>query len=99
MKNILGAYLTPHPPIIIEDIGRGEEKRAQDTVEAMEKISKDIKLKSPDTIVVISPHGPVFSDAIAISSEEDLHGSFKNFGFNIVRARILPLLSFVKVVR
>lgn len=80
-NNILGAYLMPHPPIIIGEIGRGEERKAQMTVEGMEKISKDIKKKSPKNIVLITPHGPVFSDSIAISSDTDLEGSFKKFGF------------------
>lgn len=82
MKNILAAYLTPHPPIIIDAIGRGEEKKAEATIEGMKIISKDIKLKSPSTIVLITPHGPMFSDGVAISSEENLYGSFKNFGFS-----------------
>lgn len=82
MKNILAAYLAPHPPIIIDEIGRGEEMKAQDTIKGMEKISEDIKVKSPTTIVLITPHGPLFNDAIAISGVENLKGSFKNFGFN-----------------
>lgn len=80
MKNILGAYLLPHPPIIIEEIGRGEETKAKDTIKGVKEISKDIKTKAPSTIVLITPHGPMFSDAIAISGEEKLKGSFKNFG-------------------
>ncbi len=27
MKNILGYYLMPHPPLIIPSIGKGEEKK------------------------------------------------------------------------
>lgn len=27
MKNILGYYLMPHPPLIIQSIGKGEEKK------------------------------------------------------------------------
>lgn len=28
MGKILSSYLLPHPPIIIEDIGKGEEEKA-----------------------------------------------------------------------
>lgn len=81
VNKILGAYLAPHPPIIIKEIGRGEEKKAKKTIEAMELLSQDIESKSPSTIVLITPHGPLFSDAIAIAGEEKLKGSFKRFGF------------------
>lgn len=81
MKNILGAYLTPHPPIIIEEIGRGEEKRSKDTIDAMKNIAKDIEKKAPSTIVLITPHGPLFRDAISISDDKELKGDFKKFGF------------------
>lgn len=82
MGNILGAYLLPHPPIILEEIGRGEELKAEATINGMKIISKDIKAKSPSTIVIISPHGPLFRDAISISVGEKLEGDFGRFGHN-----------------
>lgn len=81
MGRILGAYLSPHPPIIVEEIGRGEELKAEKTLMGMRKLARDIKEKKPTTIVLVTPHGPLFSDAISISAEEDLEGSFENFGY------------------
>lgn len=43
MKNILGYYLMPHPPLIIPSIGKGEEKKIQNTINACESIGKEIK--------------------------------------------------------
>lgn len=80
MGKLLGAYLFPHPPIIVEEIGRGEGRRAENTIVGVKKLAKDIKSKKPTTIIIITPHGPVFSDALAISCEERLKGSFKDFG-------------------
>lgn len=80
MGKILGAYISPHPPIIIEEIGRGEVARAEKTVEGVKKLAEDIKAKKPTTIIVITPHGPLFSDAISISCEDNLEGSFADFG-------------------
>lgn len=79
MGKILSAYLFPHPPIIIQEIGMGEEKKAQKTIEGCESLAKDIKAKSPTTIILITPHGPLFSDAISISFQDELEGDFKNF--------------------
>ncbi len=81
MGKILSAYLTPHPPIIIKEIGRGEEEKIRATIDGMEEIGRDIKEKAPDTIIIISPHGPLFSDANSIILEENLKGDFSNFGY------------------
>lgn len=34
MGNILGHFLMPHPPIIIPEIGKGEEGKASTTIKA-----------------------------------------------------------------
>lgn len=80
MGKILGAYLYPHPPILLGEIGKGEEEKAINTIKAMEELSRDIKHKSPSTIVIITPHGALFRDAISISAEEILVGDFSRFG-------------------
>lgn len=80
MGNLLGAYLFPHPPIILEEIGMGEEVKAKKTIEGVKILSRDIKEKSPSTIIIITPHGPLFRDAIAISVEDSLNGNFSKFG-------------------
>ena len=73
-------FITPHPPIIIEKIGKGEEKKAIKTIAGMIKIAGDIKKIKPKTIAIITPHGNVFSDALCINAEEKLCGDFKKFG-------------------
>jgi len=82
MGRILSAYLTPHPPIIIAQIGQGEEQKAIKTIEGMEEIGRDIAMRKPQTILIITPHGPVFSDANAISMEKTIKGDFSSFGHN-----------------
>lgn len=81
MGKIMSAYLLPHPPIILKEIGRGEEYKARKTIEGAEFVASDIKKKAPDTIIIITPHGPLFSDAISISVEENLKGDFSKFGY------------------
>lgn len=80
MGKIIGAYLVPHPPIILSEIGKGKEKEIHNTIDAMNEIAKHIKNKKPDTIVLISPHGPVFRDAIAIGGVEHFEGDMSKFG-------------------
>ena len=85
MGKILAGYLSPHPPIIISEIGLGEEREAQNTIEGVKALAKDIKEKSPSTIIIITPHGPLFSDAISISIDENLKGDFGKFGHGNIK--------------
>lgn len=79
MGKLVGAYIFPHPPIIIPEIGRGEEQKASATVNACVQAAKEIAALKPDTIIITTPHGPVFEDAVCISVESRLEGSFNNF--------------------
>ncbi len=79
MENILGYYLMPHPPILIPDIGKGEEKKLEKTTNACNKIGAEIARLKPQTIVLITPHGTLFSDAIAISDADRISGDLGQF--------------------
>lgn len=85
MSKILSRYLMPHPPIIIPEIGQGEESKVQDTVDSVKEIASEIKNLKPKTIVIITPHGPMFNDAIAISNVDSIHGDFSKFGNHNVK--------------
>ncbi len=79
MDDNLGYYLMPHPPIIIPEIGKGDEKALQNTIDACRAVGMEISNLAPETIVIITPHGPVFSDAIALSHDAFISGSLQQF--------------------
>jgi AmmeMemoRadiSam system protein A/AmmeMemoRadiSam system protein B len=79
MGEIKKAYIVPHPPLIIPEVGRGEEKAVSSTIEAYHEIGRQIKDLAPDVIIITTPHGPAYSDYIHISSEQNMKGSFKMF--------------------
>ncbi len=86
MGRIVNAYILPHPPIIIPEVGRGREADAGKTIEAYKKVAKEIKEDNPDTIIVITPHGPFFKDLIYITdTEKTIKGDFRRFGAPEVR--------------
>lgn len=82
MGKIVGNFIMPHPPIMIPEIGRGEDEKINATKGACLKIAKEIQNLRPDTIIVITPHGPVFRDAVAISKTDNISGNFKAFGIS-----------------
>ncbi|TCT15512.1 hypothetical protein EDC18_103217 [Natranaerovirga pectinivora] len=86
---ILGTYLMPHPPIILPEVGQGQERRIQDTINSLNAIGKDIKEKSPSTIVIITPHGTMFNDAISMVNESSIEGDLSMFGVPEVSMKCL----------
>ena len=70
----------PHPPIIIPEVGKGEEKKISKTTRACAEVAKEIKRIAPDVIVVITPHGLMFRDAISGTYDLTLAGSLFRFG-------------------
>lgn len=78
------AYVVPHPPIILPEVGKGEEKRIQKTIDAMKEIAREIKEIEPETIIIISPHAPAFMDGFYMEKGEKAKGNLSNFGiFNV----------------
>ena len=77
---MLSAYIMPHPPIARPEVGKGKEKEIQSTLDAYRKASKMIAEDAPQTIVVISPHSIVYSDAFYIAAGKRWKGDLAQFG-------------------
>ncbi len=76
---ILASFIVPHPPLIIPEIGGGEELQIQNTVNAYHTIAKQIAELKPQTIIVISPHGVMYSDFFHISPGPGGRGDMSRF--------------------
>lgn len=77
---IVNSFIVPHPPLIIPEIGRGEEIKIQKTIDAYHNIAKQISEIKPDTIIITTPHSIMYSDYIHISPGKRAKGSFREFG-------------------
>ena len=77
---ILGAFMLPHPPLIVHEVGKGREEQIRKTLNSYLEIAKQIGDLKPDTIIVSSPHAPYFSDFLYMPNKDKAIGSFKNFG-------------------
>ncbi|HAX73851.1 MAG TPA: AMMECR1 domain-containing protein [Firmicutes bacterium] len=73
-------YLMPHPPVMVPSVGEGREKEIQATIDAAQYIKEKIARSNIETIIVITPHGPLFRDAIALMSTDKLSGDLAKFG-------------------
>ncbi|MBI6871364.1 AmmeMemoRadiSam system protein A [Clostridium aciditolerans] len=79
MGKILGHFIMPHPPILVSEVGKGEELDASLTIDACFNVAKEISELKPETIIIITPHGPMFRDAIALTDSNHISGDFGNF--------------------
>jgi len=77
---ILGAVQVPHPPLILPEVGHGEEKRIQSTIDAFDAAAKFIADLQPDTVIISSPHSILYSDYFHISPGPSAKGSMAQFG-------------------
>lgn len=77
---MLSAYVVPHPPIILPQVGRGEEGKISKTIEAYRKISQEIKELRPDTIIISSPHAPYYADCFYLTKAYEAVGDLRAFG-------------------
>ena len=76
---IVWAGIAPHPPLIVPEIGRGGEGQVAATVRAMEQLAASLKASGAETVVITSPHGPVFRDAVAVAQLPEVSGDFADF--------------------
>lgn len=78
--SVLAAFAVPHPPILMPEIGRGEEKEIQKTIDAYNTAMRQAAALRPQTVVVTSPHSILYADYFHISPGEQAQGSFAQFG-------------------
>ncbi len=81
----LAGFMVPHPPIAVAEVGRGEEKKIQATLNAFDEVAKKIEILKPDTIILTSPHSVMYSDYFHISPGPGAEGSLERFNAPGVR--------------
>ena len=77
--SIACAVAVPHPPLIVPAVGRGQEARIQDTIDAYRTAARLVVEAQPDCLVVTSPHAPLFRGGFHVTTDEQLAGSMAQF--------------------
>lgn len=96
--SILMAAIVPHPPIILPEIGRGQEREIRKTSEAYHEIARRVREKKPETIVVLSPHATSYADYFHISPGTKARGDFGRFGAKDVEVSVYYDEPFVEAL-
>lgn len=72
--------VAPHPPIAVPEVARGRDEEIKKTQEAMLELGRRLARQAADVLVLITPHGAVFSDAVGVYTFSRLHGDLGMFG-------------------
>lgn len=89
------AGLSPHPPLIIPEVGGHRRKEVQKTIDNLQELSEEIVNSDPDILITISPHGPILRDGIAVVYSEKLQGDFRDFGAPQAKYEVKSNLKFI----
>lgn len=76
---IEAAYMVPHPPMIVPQIGRGSEQQIGETIRAYERVAEEIAAIRPETVIITSPHAVMYADYFHLSPGDQASGDFSRF--------------------
>lgn len=79
MGRIVFCGVAPHPPIVLPEVGGEESGKVSGTFQAMARFAEDLAKSGAEVVIIISPHGSVFRDGVAINSSEVLSGNLRQF--------------------
>ena len=77
--SIVAAFMVPHPPLIVPNVGKGGEAEIEETTRSYDEVGRQIAKLKPDTIVISSPHSVMYADYFHISPGRHASGSFSRF--------------------
>lgn len=82
---MLGAILTPHPPVLLPEVGKGREREIVATGQAMAAAAEEAARWNPDVLIVASPHTVLYGDYFHIAPGSGAVGDMSAFGAPQVR--------------
>lgn len=78
--SVIGAVILPHPPVILPEVGRGNEKEIRATTEAYVKAAERVARWKPDVLIISSPHSACYADYFSVLPGKSARGSMASFG-------------------
>ncbi len=78
---IIKAYLLPHSPLLIPEIGRANHIFLDKTISAYNQVKEDITNAKIDTLIIFSPHINLGNACFLINCAPEMLIDFQDFGF------------------
>jgi len=71
--------ITPHPPIMVPEVGRESIREVIDSIDAMAELARRVIDSGAETVVLISPHAPLEADSFVAYHGPEVIGDFSRF--------------------
>ena len=78
--SLVAAYVVPHPPLAVPEVGRGSESGIAATLAGYREVARRIEEMAPETILIVSPHSAYYADWIYLGAGDGAAGSLSQFG-------------------
>ncbi len=80
MPGIVYGCITPHPPIMVPQIGRGREAEVSASIDAMGRVAQELSEGEVDSVLIVSPHGTTYPDTMGVLTAPCSQGTMSNWG-------------------
>jgi AmmeMemoRadiSam system protein B len=77
--SIVFAGITPHPPLLVPEVGGDRVSAVADSQAALRDFARRLIESAPDTVVLVSPHSPLDPRRFLARSTARLQGDFAEF--------------------
>ncbi|MFS8084779.1 MAG: AmmeMemoRadiSam system protein B, partial [Acidobacteriota bacterium] len=78
-SSVVFAGIAPHPPIMVPEVGREAIAEVRSSIDAMLVLTERVIQSGAETVILISPHAPLESQAFVAYDGPQLYGDFANF--------------------
>ncbi len=78
--SIVYAAVVPHSPLLVPAIAQEHARLLDQTGRAVETIAAELYACQPETIILLTPHGPSIEGAVVIHVADRFQGDLKEFG-------------------
>jgi AmmeMemoRadiSam system protein A/AmmeMemoRadiSam system protein B len=78
-SSLVFAGIAPHPPIMVPEVGREAIADVRSSIDAMAELTDRVIASGAETVILISPHAPLESQAFVAYDGPQLYGDFGSF--------------------
>jgi MEMO1 family protein len=78
-SSLVFAGIAPHPPIMVPEVGREASADVRNSIDAMAELTERVIASGAETVILISPHAPLESQAFVAYDGPQLYGDFGSF--------------------
>lgn len=97
--SLVFAAITPHPPLLIPEIGQEHADKVKKTIDGMKMLEEKLYVTKPDTIIIISPHGPIVNDSFMFNLSDEYTVEFQEFGNFSISLKFAGDVQFINQIK